>query len=75
MEELIKQLEEIKSGVDFAHETTLVDSKKLNSFDIIQIIAMLDDEFDVSVPASQIIPANFNSAEAMWAMIQRLSED
>lgn len=75
MEELIKQLEAIKGGVDFAHETALVDGKKLNSFDIIQIIAMLDDEFDVSVPASQIIPANFNSAEAIYAMIQRLSED
>lgn len=75
MEELIKQLQKIKSGVDFAHETHLVDNKLLKSFDIIQIIAMLAEEYDISVPAAQIMPGNFNSAQAIYDLIQRLGDD
>ncbi len=75
MEELLKQLHDIKEDVDFAHETHLVDDRLLDSFDVIQIVAMLDEEYDVSVPASQIIPANFNSAAAIYELIQRLGDE
>ena len=30
---------------------------------------------DITIPAIEIVPANFNSAEAMWSMIQRLIEE
>ena len=29
---------------------------------------------DITIPAIEIVPANFNSAEAMWEMIQRLQD-
>lgn len=75
MEELIKQLEEIRPDVDYAHETRLIDGRFLDSFDVIQIVAMLDEEYGISVPAAQIIPENFNSAQAIYDLIQRLSDD
>ncbi len=75
MEELLKYLHDIKEDVDFEHETGLIDNCLLDSFDVIQIVAMLDEEYDVSVPASQIIPANFNSAVAIYELIQRLSDE
>ena len=75
MEKLIKQLEQIKSDVDFAHEAHLVNDRLLDSFDIIQIISMLDEEYDVSVPAAQIVPENFNSAQSIYDLIQRLGDD
>ena len=75
MEELLEQLREIKKGVDWEHETALFDGGHLDSYDVIQIISLLDDEYDISVPPSQIIPANFNSAQAIYDMIQRLSDD
>ena len=55
-----------------SHCTDLIDSKILSSFDIIQIISVIDEEYDVAVPATEIIPANFNSAQAIYDMIQRL---
>ncbi len=75
MEELLKQLHTIKEDVDFEHETSLVTNRRLDSFDVIQIIAMLDEEYSITVPASQIIPANFNSAAAIYELIQRLSDE
>ena len=75
MEELIAKLEEMKPEVDFRNETGLFDKRLLESFDVIQIIAMIDEEYDITVPPSQIMPQNFNSAAAIYDMIQRLGDE
>ena len=75
MEELISILEEIREDIDFADTTDLIDGGILDSFDILQIISALNEAYDISIPASEIVPANFNSAEALLAMVERLSED
>ena len=75
MERLIELLEEIKEDVDFTSETALIDDGILDSFDILQIISALNEEYDISIPASEIIPDNFNSAESLLNMVERLQED
>ena len=72
MEELLELLKDVRDDVDFETENELIDGKILSSFDIIQIISVIDEEYDVAVPATEIIPANFNSAKAIYDMIQRL---
>ena len=66
MEELLDILSEIKDDVDFETEDRLIDDGILDSFDILQIISALNDEYDISIPASEIIPENFNSAESLF---------
>ena len=75
MEEIIELLEGIKDDVDFRNCKTLIDDGILESFDILQIISELNDAYNISIPAKEIIPANFNSAEALLAMVNRLLED
>ena len=72
MEELIELLKDVRDDVDFENTKDLIDGKILTSFDIIQIISTLDDEYDISIPASDIVPENFNSAEAIYALVQKL---
>ena len=72
MEELIKILEDVRDDIDFKGTKDLIDGGILTSFDIIQIISALDDEYDISIPASEIVPANFNSAEALYALVKKL---
>lgn len=55
--------------------TTLIDDGVLSSLDIIQLIGALNDEFDISIPATEIIPDNFNSVDATAAMVKRLAEE
>ncbi len=74
MDRLIELLTEIKEDIDYENETSLIDDELLDSFDILQIISALDDEFDISIPASMIIPDNFNSVEALWEMVQELMD-
>lgn len=72
MEQLLEILSDIRDDVDFNTCDNLFDGKILTSFDIIQIVASLDDEYDIEIPAAEIGPANFNSAKDIYALIQRL---
>lgn len=75
MEELLEILNDIQPGVDFENEKHLIDDHLLDSLSIISLVAELEDTFNVTIPAVEIIPDNFNSAEAMLEMLQRLQED
>ena len=68
-------LSEIIDEDDLDTCTTLIDDGVLSSLDIIQLIGALNDEFDLSIPATEIVPQNFNSVDAMVAMVARLSEE
>ena len=39
------------------------------------LVAEIDSEFGVTIPAEEIIPENFNSAEALFKLIERLDEE
>ncbi len=75
LEEVIELLQDVEEDVDYETCTTLVDDRYLDSFDIISIINAIDEEFDVAVPAKDIVPDNFNSASAIQALILRLQEE
>ena len=75
MERLIEILNSLHDDVDFKTETGLVDNGVLDSLDIVTLITEINDEFDVSIPAEEIIPENFNSAKAIMALINRLDEE
>ena len=51
-----------------------IDDGILDSFDIVSIVGELNDTFDIDITPADIVPENFNSAEAMWDMIQRLQD-
>lgn len=72
MDQLISILSEIKPDVDFATETGLIDNALLDSFDIVQIVGRLNEEFDIEITPKDIVPENFNSAEALWNMVENL---
>ena len=75
MENLLEILNEIDDTVDWEGEKALIDDRILDSFGVISLISELEDQFEIEIDASEIIPENFNSADAMWKMIQRLQED
>ncbi|HAV27270.1 MAG TPA: acyl carrier protein [Lachnospiraceae bacterium] len=72
MEELISILEEIQPDADYETCETLIDDNILDSFAILSIISELEEEYDIRITPAEIIPANFNSAKAIYAMVKRL---
>ena len=73
MEEILNILEEIRPDVDFKNETSLIDGKILDSFDIIAIIAEFNETFNIEIDPEDLVPENFNSASAMAELIERLT--
>ena len=75
MDDLIKILKELHPEVDFESCTTLIDDKSLDSFDIVTVISEINEEFDVVIPAEEIVPENFNSAKALYALIKKIEDE
>lgn len=75
MDELLKILNDLHPDVDFETEERLVDDKILDSFDIVSLIAEINEAYDIAITAKHILPENFNSAKALYALIQKLEEE
>ena len=75
MDELLELLEDIKPTVDFRTCTGLIDDGYLDSFDILSIVSELNDAFGVEISPVDIVPGNFNSADALWNMVERLNDN
>ena len=75
MEQLLNILKQMHPDVDFEAEQDLIEDEILDSLDIVTLITEINTTFDVSVPAEEVIPENFCSAEAIFAMIERLDEE
>ena len=72
MDEVIQILEEIQPDPDYETCDSLIDDGILDSFEILSIVSELEDEFDIRITPAEIIPKNFNSAAALYEMVQRL---
>ena len=75
MDKLLEIMSEVRPDVDFETETTLIDDEILDSFDIISIVSEVNAEFDIEINVNDLLPENFNSAEALYDLICRLQEE
>ena len=75
METLMEILEDVNEGIDWAHETKLIDDRIIDSLTVITMIADLEEAFQIVIRAEEITRDNFNSAESIWNMICRLREN
>ena len=75
MEQLIAILKNMHPDVDFAEADDLIGEGVLDSLDIVTLITEINNTFEVSIPAEEVIPENFNSAASLWALIERLDEE
>ena len=75
MEQLLEILSDLHPEVDFEECDTLIDDGILDSFDIVSLISEINEEYDVVISAEYIVPENFNSAEALYALIEKLEEE
>ena len=73
-EQIIEILEDIQPEADYETCQTLIDDHILTSL-VLSLVAELEDEFDVTIPTVEIIPSNFNSVDAIAAMVERLQEE
>jgi len=64
-----------RNGLCQGEEKELIDDGLLESFDVITLIAEIEDQFGIEIPAEEIVPENFNSAEGIWNLCERIRGD
>ena len=75
MEERMEILEELRPDVDFEGESGLIANGILDSFDIVSLVTSLNDAFAIEIKPNDLVPENFNSASAMWALVEKLQDE
>lgn len=75
MEQLLEILRELHPDVDFEKETSLVTGGILDSFSIVNLVAELNDAYDIEITASDLMVENFDSAAAILALVERLQDE
>ena len=75
MEDLLEILRSLHPDVDFETEEYLIDKGILDSMDIVSLISEINDAFEVTITATDMVPANFNSAQALYELIQELADE
>ena len=75
MEQLMEILKELQPSVDFEQETALVTGGILDSFTIVNLVAELNDAYDIEITASDLVVENFDSAAAILALGERLQDE
>ena len=73
-QKIIEILKKMHPTVDFECEAHLIDDGILDSLDIVTLVTELNATFDVSIPAIEILPSNFNSVQALVEMLERLDD-
>ena len=68
---LLEMLTEIRPEFDFTESDDFVADGYLDSFDIVTLISMIEEELGVSIDGLDIVPENFKNIESITAMIQR----
>lgn len=72
MEQVLQILSELRPDVDFTRKQLLIDDGVLDSFDVVSLVSELADAFDVEIGVDALLPENFNTPEAMYALVTRL---
>jgi len=62
-------LAEIRPEFDFAVSSNFIEEGMLDSFDIISLVASLDEEFGISIDGTEILPENFSNVDGIYELL------
>lgn len=62
------------SGHELKPETPLLDEGLIDSFNILEILAFLEDRFELRIDPRQVTPGEFATVDSIAQMITRLTE-
>lgn len=75
MDQLMDILTELRPDVDFETEKSLIDGGVLDSFDIVTLVAELNENFDIEININDLVPENFNCRENMLALVEKMQNE
>ena len=71
-ERVLAILKDLRPDLDFEKENSLISDGVLESFDLIQLIALLEDEFGIEIGNRYVTTENFDSLERITSLMENL---
>ncbi len=71
-EKILAILSDLRPDIEFETEQGLISDGLLESFDLIQLIAVLENEFGVEIGNKNVTIENFDSFDKIVSLIERL---
>ncbi len=72
-EKILAILSDIRPDIEFESEENLVSDGLLESFDLVQLVATLEEEFDVEIGGRNITKENFDSLDRIVSLMESLT--
>ena len=66
---IVDFLTEIRPEFDFATSNNFIEEGMLDSFDIVSLVASLDEEFGISIDGTEILPENFSNVDSIYQLL------
>ena len=70
-EEILRMLIELKPEDDFEASESFIDDELLDSFDIITLISMLEEKYNIVIDGLDIVPENFQSIDDIINLVNK----
>ena len=64
-------LEEIRPEFDYTESSDFIEDGYLDSFDMVTLVASLEDKFGIVIYGIDIVPENFNSLESIAKLLEK----
>lgn len=71
MSKIYEILSQIHDDVDFQAVSDFLDQGVLDSFDIMTLVELLEDEFSIAIGGKDIVPENFQNVEAIENLVKK----
>ncbi len=71
-ERVLKVLAEVNEDILHFEGSSLIDAGLLDSFQVIDLVGMLEEEFDIEIDAELVVVENFVSVDAIIDMVSKI---
>lgn len=70
-ERVLEILMDVVPDVDFENETNLISDSIVDSFAVVAMVNELNDILDIDIPSREILPQNFETLDAIVALVEK----
>lgn len=71
-EQILAILKEVKPTKNLENVTDIIEGGYIDSFELMSLVVRLNEAFGIEISIDELVPDNFNSIDAIAAMVNRL---
>lgn len=66
---VLKILNDLRPEFDFSQDVNFIEEGMLDSFDVINLVTTLDNEFGISIDGTDVSPENFSTIDSIVKLL------